>query len=163
MTRQVFFSFHYDNDAWRAAKVRNIGLVEGNEPVSDHEWEEIKNEGEDAVKEWIDEQMSNRSCTIVLIGSDTAGRKWIDYEIKKTWRDGKGLLGIYVHNIKDKDEEQTTKGKNPFSNFTLNGESLDEIVKAYDPPRSTSKGTYSYIEDNIEGWIEEAIEIRENY
>lgn len=33
----------------------------------------------------------------------------------------------------------------------------------YDPPRSTSKGVYSYISDNIEDWIEEAIEIRNNY
>ncbi len=34
--RQVFFSFHYEADAWRAAQVRNMGVVEGNEPVSDN-------------------------------------------------------------------------------------------------------------------------------
>jgi len=28
MKRPAFFSFHYDNDAWRASLVRNIGAVE---------------------------------------------------------------------------------------------------------------------------------------
>ena len=28
--------------------------------------------------------MYGRSCTIVLIGSETAGRKWIKYEIEKS-------------------------------------------------------------------------------
>jgi hypothetical protein len=107
--------------------------------------------------------MSGRSCTIVLIGSDTANRKWIDYEIKKTWNDGKGLLGIYIHNLKDNDGNQASKGSNPFNGFSVNGTSLKSIVNAHDPGRSTSKGTYSQIKDNIEDWIEEAIEIRENY
>ena len=39
---------------------------------------------------------------------------------------------------------------------------LSTIAKAYDPPRTTSKGVYSYIEDNIEDWIEEAIQIRKD-
>ena len=33
MTRKVFYSFHFDNDAWRAGQVRNIGVVDGSEPV----------------------------------------------------------------------------------------------------------------------------------
>ena len=32
--RQVFYSFHFKNDSWRAGQVRNIGVVEGNTPVS---------------------------------------------------------------------------------------------------------------------------------
>jgi len=36
--RQVFYSFHYEADAWRAAQVRNMGVVEGNQPASDNEW-----------------------------------------------------------------------------------------------------------------------------
>ena len=34
MKRQVFYSFHYDNDAMRVQQVRNIGALEGNTPVS---------------------------------------------------------------------------------------------------------------------------------
>jgi len=165
--RQVFFSFYYKADAWRAAQVRNMGVVEGNEPVSDNEWEQIKRGGDAAIKRWIDEQMKYRSCVVVLIGSRTAGRKWIRYEIKKGWNDGKGVVGIYIHNLKDQYGNQSTKGRNPFEDFTLevNGEetSFSRIVKAYDPPYRNSQKVYDYIKQNLADWVEEAIQIRNKY
>lgn len=38
--RQVFFSFHYNRDSWRASQVRNMGKVDGNLTFSDNDWEE---------------------------------------------------------------------------------------------------------------------------
>jgi len=163
MARRAFFSFHYKKDHWRAAQVRNMGVIEGNRPVSDNDWEEIKRGGDTAIKRWIDEQMKGKSVVIVLIGSHTAGRKWIKYEIKRGWELGKGLLGIYIHNLKDENGNQSPKGRNPFDDFTLNGKKLSEIVKAYDPPYSTSKYVYDYIKTHLEDWVEEAIEIRGQY
>jgi hypothetical protein len=32
--RQVFYSFHFDNDVMRAQQIRNMGVVEGGEPGS---------------------------------------------------------------------------------------------------------------------------------
>ncbi len=110
MARRVFYSFHYDADNWRAGMVRNIGVVEGNRPATDNEWESVKKGGDKAIQKWINDQMSGRSCAIVLIGRTTAGRKWINYEIQQAWADGKGLLGIHVHNLEDKNGKQTTKG-----------------------------------------------------
>jgi hypothetical protein len=158
--RRVFYSFHYKADAWRAAQVRNMGVVEGNEPASDNDWEQITRGGDAAIERWIDKQMEGRSCVVVLIGSETARRKWIKYEIKKGWNDGKGVVGIFIHNLKDRDGQQTRKGKNPFDDFTLNGQRLSTIVKAYDPPYSASEQVYTYIKQNLAGWIEEAIQIR---
>ena len=165
MARRVFFSFHYKPDNWRASQIRNIGVIEGNSPVSDNDWEEIKKGGDTKIQEWIDGQLKGRSCSVVLIGANTAGRKWIKYEIKKTWNDEKGLLGIYIHNLKDKDGKQSTKGRNPFDDFTMDrdGKKLSSIVKAYDPPYSTSTYVYDYIKQNLEDWVEKAISIRENY
>jgi len=165
MAREVFYSFHYKPDCSRAAKVRNIGVVEGNTPASDNDWESITSAGDDAIKKWIAEQMTGRSCTVVLIGTNTANRKWINHEIKKSWKDKKGLVGIYIHNLKDLDGNQSDKGKNPFDSFTLNSgqTELSSTVKAYDPPCSTSKSVYGYISDNLAAWIEEAIKIREDY
>jgi hypothetical protein len=163
MARQTFFSFHYKPDCWRASQVRNIGVVDGNSPVSDNDWEAITKKGDAAIQNWIETQMKGRSCTIVLIGANTAGRKWIDYEIKKTWADGKGLVGIYIHNLKDASSEQSSKGANPFDDFKFGDKDFSSVVKAYDPPYSTSIYVYDYIKENIEGWIEEAIKIRSNY
>ena len=164
MARRVFFSFYYKPDNWRASQVRNIGAIEGNRPASDNDWESITSKGDAAIKKWIAEQMSGRSCSILLIGTNTSGRKWINYEIEKTWNDGKGLVGIYAHNLKDKDGKQSNKGSNPFWNVNADdGKRLSSIVKAYDPPYSTSTYVYDHIKKNIEDWIEEAIKIRNDY
>lgn len=163
MARKAFYSFHYKPDNWRASQVRNMGVVEGNRPVSDNDWETIKKGGDAAIKKWIDGQLNGKSVAIVLIGEKTAGRKWIKYEIKKAWEDGKGILGVYIHNLKDKDGNQSSKGRNPFDDFNINGVSLAKIVKAYDPPFSTSKYVYDHIKENLADWIEEAIKIRGNY
>jgi hypothetical protein len=162
MGRKAFYSFHYKPDNWRASQVRNIGAIEGNASISDNDWEEVKKEGDKAIQNWIDNQLKGRSCTIVLIGEKTAGRKWIKYEIEKSWNQSKGVLGIYIHNLKDKDGNQSSKGKNPFDDFTLNGKKLSSIVKAYDPPYTTSTNVYNYIKENIESWVQKAIEIRNN-
>ncbi len=163
MARKVFYSFYYKEDNWRASQVRSMGIIEGNQPVSDNDWEQIKKGGDEAIKRWINQQLNGRSCTIVLIGTNTAGRKWIKYEIEKSWNDRKGLLGIYIHNLKDKNGNKSYKGNNPFDDFQLNGKPLSQIVKAYDPPYSNSKDVYDYIKNNIASWVEEAISIRNNY
>lgn len=163
MARKAFYSFHYVPDSWRAAKVRNMGVVEGNKPASDNDWEEVTKGGDASIQKWIDGQLSGKSVAIVLIGAKTAGRKWINYEIKKAWNDRKGLLGIYIHNLTDRDDNQCAKGNNPFSEFTVGGKSLSSVVKAYDPPYSTSADVYSHIKDSLADWIEKAIEIRGDY
>lgn len=165
MAKKTFFSFHYKPDNWRASQVRNIGAIEGNQPVSDNEWESITSKGEEAIQQWIDGQMSGRPCAIVLIGSETAGRKWIKYEIKKTWEDHKGLAGIYIHGLKDKNGYQSTKGRNPFDEFTVGTDkkNLSSVVKAHDPPYTTSTSVYEYISHNIADWVDEAIRIRNSF
>lgn len=140
-----------------------MGVVDGNKPATDNDWETIKKSGDAAIKKWIDEQLDGKSVSIVLIGEATAGRKWIDYEIKKAWENKKGLLGVHIHNLKDKDENQSKKGKNPFSSFSIDGKDLSSIVKAYDPPYSTSTSVYKHINDNLTDWIEGALEIRGKY
>jgi hypothetical protein len=45
MARKVFYSFHHKPDHWRAGQVRNIGVVEGNQAISDNEWEKVTEEG----------------------------------------------------------------------------------------------------------------------
>ncbi len=165
MARRVFYSFHYKPDNWRASQVRNIGAVEGNKPVSDNDWEQVKKGGDKAIQKWIDDQLKGRSCTIVLIGEKTAGRKWINYEIEESWDLGKGVVGIYIHNLKDKNGNKSEKGINPFNGITIgkDNKKLSSIVKAYDPPYSKSTSVYNYISENLEDWVEEAIEIREDY
>jgi Thoeris protein ThsB, TIR-like domain len=161
--KSAFFSFHYKPDNWRASQVRNIGAIEGNASVSDNDWEAIARRGDDAIQRWIDSQMNGKSCAVVLIGSATANRKWINYETVKAWNDRRGVLGIYVHNLKDVTGAQSLKGSNPFDYITLGdrGRRLSSVVQAYDPPYVTSTDVYGYIANNIEAWIDAAISSRQ--
>ena len=96
MKRRVFFSFHYEKDNWRASQIRNMGILEGNPPISDNDWESIKREGDKAIQNWIESQIKGKTCCIVLIGEETYRRRWINFEIKLAWKMGLGVLGIYV-------------------------------------------------------------------
>lgn len=160
MKRQVFYSFHYGNDVMRVQQIRNMGVIEGNTPVSPNEWEQVKRSGDKAIEKWIDDNMKYRSCVVVLIGTETASRSWVQYEIKKAWSDGKGLLGIYIHNLRDPRTGTCSKGANPFSQFTLNDKPFDQIVPCYDPK---SWDAYNDIRNNLDAWIENAISIRNRY
>ena len=159
--RRVFYSFHYKNDVMRVAQIRNIGAIEDNKPVSENAWEDVKNNGTKAIEDWIDSNMKNRSCVIVMIGEKTAKRKWVKYEIKKAWEEGRGLLGIYIHNIKCPRNGKCNKGDNPFEQFKFkNGTKLSQIVKCYNPKWYDA---YNDIKENLEDWVEEAITIRKQY
>lgn len=163
MSRKAFYSFHYMPDCSRAAQVRNMGVLEGNSPVSDNDWETVTQGGDSAIRSWINGQLDGKSVTIVLAGAGTAGRKWIDYEIKTSWSLGKGVMGIYIHRLRNLDGYQSTRGSNPFSAFSVGQTNLASIVQCYDPPVVDSKDAYAHIKANLAIWIEEAIAIRSNY
>lgn len=162
--RQVFFSFEYNKDNWRAAQVRNMGKVSSDSTFSDNDWEEVKMKSDLAIKRWINSEMEKRSCIVVLIGATTSSRKWVKYEIEKAYELGKGILGIYIDRLKDADGNQTTKGSNPFYNiFTDDGHRLSNYVKAYDSPYSSSNYVYNDINNKISDLIEKAISAAGTY
>lgn len=156
----VFYSFHFDKDVMRVQQIRNIGSIEGNEPTSPNEWEKLKQTGDKAVENWIDQNMKYKRCIIVLIGSDTAGRPWVEHEIIKAWNDGKALLGIHIQNIKCPRNGTSKKGRNPFDLIKFkDGRKLSSVVPCYDP---SSINAYRSISDNIAGWIDLAIQNKAN-
>ncbi|MEU3423746.1 TIR domain-containing protein [Streptomyces murinus] len=165
MARKVFFSFRYKFDSWRVQTVKNMGRVEGQPLLTSNEWEDVARNGDAAIQRWIDGQMAGKSCDVVLIGSQTAGRPWVEYEFKKAWQDGKGVVGIHIHRLLDQNRQSAIKGRNPFSGFTLNDGrvAFDQVVRIYDPAGYNSNAVYSSIAENIEAWVEEAISIRKQW
>lgn len=164
MKRRVFYSFHYKPDNWRAAQVRNIGAIEGNRPATDNDWETVKKGGDLAIKRWIARQMKGRSCCVVLVGSNTANRKWINHEIIEAWKEGTGLVGIRVHGLKDRDGYTSSKGRNPFDFIHLGsqGKRLSSVAKCYDPSGRNSQERHHWIAKHLSNAVEEAIRIRSN-
>jgi len=116
MARKVFFSFHYSRDAWRVSQVRNSNVIAAYDksPFYDKAvWQSIKQRGEQAIKNWIEEQLKGTSVTVVLIGRETATRPWVKYEIKRSIELGKGLIGIDISKINDQNGNTDDTGVNP--------------------------------------------------
>jgi len=165
MARKCFYSFHYQPDCWRASTVRQIGSIEGNAPARDNDWEAITSgqNRDEKIKRWINDQMEGRTCAIVLVGSATARRPWIDYEIVKAWNAGLGVVGIRIHGLKDSSGDTSLPGANPFAHIQYEPQnvSLSTIVKCYDPAGATSQDRYAWISQHLSNAVEEAIRIRD--
>lgn len=162
MKRQVFFSFEYMKDSWRAAQVRNMGKVSGESTFSDNSWEEVKEKSDEKIKQWINSQLVKRSCLVVLIGETTANRKWINYETQRAVELNKGIVGIYINKLKDRRGLQAKKGDNPFEYFKFNstGKNLSNYVKCFESVYSSSDNVYRDISTHIEELIEYGISHR---
>lgn len=163
--RQVFFSFEYNKDNWRASQVRNMGKVDNSSTFNDNDWEEVKSKSDEKIKDWIDSQLAKRSCLVLLIGSTTSGRKWINYEIEKAYELKKGIVGIYIHGLEDISGKQSTKGSNPFYQIYIGEEfkRLSNYVTCFDSTYKISSNVYANIKENIEQLIEDAINAAGTY
>src|SRR5690606_26476511 len=105
MARSVYFSFHYqDVIDFRANVVRNSGKFRKGEDVfrDSSIWEEAKEKQVSKIKSLIDFELKGTSVTCVLIGSETYSRRWVRYEIMKSFEMKKGQVGIGINWIKDK-------------------------------------------------------------
>ncbi len=157
MVRRVFFSFHKDRDVWRANVVRNSWVTKPDREAAGFfdaaEWERVKQQGDEVIRKWIDSQLKGTSVTVVLIGAETSSRDWVKYEIKKSYEKSNGLLGVYIHQIKNQGGFDDWKGDNPFDNFYI--EQHDQ--KMY---LSNIYPTYDWIIDDgyneFGSWVEKA-------
>lgn len=114
--RRVFFSFHYQRDIWRVNQIRNAGVVDASAAAgwSDASlWEEAKKKGDAAIKRLIDKGLKGTTVTAVLIGSRTASRRYVNYEIEQSLAQGNAVFGIRIHNLADQDGKTDGQGGIP--------------------------------------------------
>lgn len=141
MARRVFFSFHYQKDIWRTNVVRKSNVVEGAAAAGFHDaslWEEAKKKGDDAIKKMITDALEGTSVTVVLIGAETAQRKYVTYEIEQSIAKGNGLLGIFIDQIADQQGRTANRGAVP-----------DALTRAGAP-------VYAWDKDHFGEWVEAA-------
>jgi hypothetical protein len=157
MARRVFFSFHYERDVWRASVVRNHWATkDGQEDagyVDKASWEQIERKGKQAVQDWIAAQLSGTSVTAVLIGPETSSREWVRYELQKSYERGNGILGVYIHNIKDSNQRTDSTGSTSFGSLGKDAYNSDVYF-------SSVAKTYDWISDkgyeNFKSWVDVA-------
>lgn len=155
MSRSSFVSFHYQNDYWRVQQILRMGAIAGQEILPAQNWEAVKKRGDAAVHQWIDKEMARKAAVVVLIGSETASRKFVKYEIRKAWDTRKPLLGIRIHGLLDSNQRPSTAGTNPFSlfGFSDSTKTFADFVPVFTPSGRDSKQVYASIEANLDSWI----------
>ena len=162
MARRVFFSFHYQRDIWRVNVVRNHAVLKSGYQEAGYWdcslWESTKRTGEIALKRLINSGWQNTSVTVVLIGVETSERKWVKYEIEESHKRGNGMLGIYIHNIQNKDKTTDFRGKNPFDNLTVGQHNQYAYMSKTYINKPSIFPTYDWVYDegynNFSKWVE---------
>ena len=119
MAKRVFFSFHYDDvKTFRANVVRNHGLLKENSQESGFFdasiWEDAKKHGDIAVKNLINRNLENTTVTCALIGTHTWSRRWVRYEILKSYDRGNLMFGVHINSVTDKNKQTFVQGTNIF-------------------------------------------------
>lgn len=101
MAHKVFVSYHHANDQKKAEYLRDT--YGSNNTLLDKSLDEAYEDmSDDEILAAIrTEHLKDSTVTIVLIGSETANRKWVDWEIYSSLRpygdrSRNGLLGIYL-------------------------------------------------------------------
>ncbi|RPH31576.1 MAG: TIR-like domain-containing protein [Bacteroidales bacterium] len=157
MSQRIFFSFHFDNEPWRANLVISSWEKKPEREARGYSipanYERLK-KGEDAeIKKWIDEQLEGTSVTVVLIGSESFNRPYCKYAIEKSFERGNGMVGIYLHKIKDKNGNVSPRGSNKFGVIGMD-KNNNPVFFSFSYP------TYDWVDDNgflkLNDWIEEA-------
>lgn len=158
MARNVFYSFHYQNDISRVMAVRNRWVTYGNQIASgiiDHaNFEIVRRQGDAAIKRWIDSQLSGTSATIVLIGAETLKRPYVQYEICESLKRGNAVIGVYIHRMRN----LTGYSSTACNRHTVIGY-YDNGSPAYFD--NVADGIYDYVNqdgyNNLDAWVESAV------
>jgi len=122
MARRAYFAFHYQNDIWRVNEVRMSWVTQDRQSAGFYDaslWEEAKIQSDLGIKRMINSGLQNTSVTCVLIGSEPSKRRWVQYEIIKSFDRGNALLGVYIDGLKDQNGKTSIKGGDPFDDLAI--------------------------------------------
>lgn len=155
---RVFFSYHYEKDICRVDQVRQRLLAKCDQlapPFQDGSlWEKAATRDEMRLKAMIDRALHTASVTVVLIGAETAYRKYVLYEIEKSVALGRGLVAVYIHQLRDVFGRTAPRGSNPLDKLRYPGTTR---------PLSSLFETYDWVDDdgpsNLGHWIEAAVRL----
>jgi len=148
MARRTFFSFHYKPDVQRAQIVKNSWITREREDAGFFDssaFEKAERTNDDTLKTFLVNAMHGSSVVCVLVGKETADRRWVRYEIQRGIWDERGVLAVRIHTISHFTTGTTTAGPNPLDLLGVFVESSgqDKFVRLIERASSTAKWSYS--------------------
>ena len=135
MARFAFFSFCYEDvKNFKVNVVRNSWLLNHSSDtfVDGSIWEKEKSKGPTVIKNLIETGLKKTSVTSVLIGDETANRRWVKYEIVKSFEKGNGILGIHINRIRGKNQAISARGLNPLDRLAFHISEDGKKIRFYE-------------------------------
>lgn len=155
MARKTFFSFHYIPDVQRAQVVRRSQFFKDHGEAGFYDasaFEKTKNEDPAALKRFLRKEIQGTSVICVLIGAETASRRWVRFEILQALCDARGLIGVRINTIPDFNGKTAVAGDNPFD--LLGVFRKDDAIQVIE--RKTVSDPWTYTSDfgkqQLETW-----------
>jgi hypothetical protein len=92
--RNVFISFHVEDEAQV-----NLLRSQAKDEATDLEFRDysVKEPFDEKWKKNCTERISQTSATIVMIGSDTASREAVNWEIEESYKQGHKVIGVRIY------------------------------------------------------------------
>lgn len=166
MARYVFFSFSYEDVKNFKANVVRQSWVINNKPetfIDGSIWEKEKSKGPSNIKKMIEDGLKMTSVTAVLVGENTSQRRWVKYEIIKSFEKGNGIVGIHINRIRSKGQLISARGLNPLDRLGFKISEDGKKIHFYElinrkwriysdlPEISNKKSNTLYFEDSF--WL----------
>ena len=156
-TRRVFLSYYFEKDFARAEKIRAVNKRNNSIVFGEESWENIEEQADGKIQQWIEQQLEKSDCLVVLIGEETAKRKWMNYSIKRAYEMDKGIVGIFVHRLLDEAGDPSERGEDPFHFVDLNSIKFSRFVRRFESEHVTERYVYHDIRRNLPALIEYAL------
>ncbi|MCS3540615.1 TIR domain-containing protein [Bradyrhizobium japonicum] len=150
MARRTFFSFHYKPDVQRAQIVKNSWVTREREDAGFFDssaFEAAKRTNDDTLKAFLIREMHGSSVVCILVGKETAHRRWVRYEIQRGIWDERGILAVRIHTIRHFTDGVTTPGPNPLDLLGIHIKRTESGKSARFIERSSVIDGWSYSSD----------------
>jgi hypothetical protein len=116
MNRRIYLDFDLENDLWRVDQLRSQLLG----PAADQagffdpkEYEELLRQDTDALRQRIAERIAGTSVTLILIGTESASRPFVQLGIEESIAHQNGFVGIHIHAMDDELGAPSQSGPQP--------------------------------------------------
>ena len=118
---RIYFS--HDPDEPRAEVVRRHWLAKPDredagffDPLA---WGEATLAGPPTIRQFLEDALDHTSATCVLIGPQTAERRWMHFEIVESIQRRNRIIGVHISGIPDGKQQTAAPGKNPLEELAI--------------------------------------------
>jgi hypothetical protein len=116
MTRRIYLNFHPEHDLWRVNQLRTelVGPATDQTGFFDPaEYAELLLRDKATIRQRIRERVAETSVTLLLLGSETASRPFVQIGIEESIANLNGFVGVQIHGIDDQSGEPSPSGPLP--------------------------------------------------